>query len=141
MDGRVNRTGVRLVKPATYMNRSGQALTVLPSPDDFELRRDLLVLVDDASLDVGRIRLRPRGGAGGHNGLRSVTDALGTEEYARLRIGVGRPPEGADLVDWVLSPMPEEDEEAVLELLPEVTLAVESWIEEGAEAAMNRFNR
>lgn len=140
-DGTIGDRPVLLAKPTTYMNRSGRALTFLAGLDDFDVRVDLLVLVDDASLDVGRLRLRPAGGAGGHNGLRSVEEALGTREYARLRIGVGTVPPGTDLTDWVLSPMPEEDEETIVDLLPEVTRAVEAWISEGADAAMNRFNR
>lgn len=132
---------VRLVKPTTYMNRSGAALAPLRGDEEVDVVRDLLVVVDDAALEVGRVRFRPRGSAGGHNGLRSVEAALGTQDYARLRIGVGRAPEGADLADWVLSPMPSEDEKVIVELLPDLTEAVELWIEEGVEAAMNRFNR
>jgi PTH1 family peptidyl-tRNA hydrolase len=132
---------VRLTKPATYMNRSGAALAPLRGLDEFEVVRDLLVVVDDATLDVGRVRFRPGGGAGGHNGLRSVEAALGTREYARLRIGVGIAPSGGDLSEWVLSSMPPDDEEVVLRLLPELTEAVDLWITEGVEAAMNRFNR
>jgi len=141
VQGVVRGAPTRLVKPATYMNRSGRALTFLRDFDDFVVARDLLIVVDDAALDVGRMRLRPSGSAGGHNGLRSIADALGTTEYPRLRIGVGRPPEGADMVDWVLSAMSEEEETAVLDLLPEATRAVESWIDDGIEEAMNRFNR
>ena len=140
-EGSVDGRDIRLAKPVTYMNRSGQALTFLGNRRDFRLESDLLVIVDDASLDVGRLRIRPSGGAGGHNGLRSIEEALGTREYARLRIGVGRCPDGVDLTDWVLSPMPDEDEEAVVELLPDVTRAVEVWATDGVEAAMNRFNR
>lgn len=140
-EGVVEGETVRLAKPTTYMNRSGQALTFLAGHRDFRLQSDLLVVVDDASLDVGRLRIRPGGGAGGHNGLRSIEDALGTQEYARLRIGVGRCPEGVEMTDWVLAPMPEEDEEKVVELLPEVSRAVEVWVGRGVEAAMNRFNR
>jgi PTH1 family peptidyl-tRNA hydrolase len=141
VEGTAAGEAVRLVKPTTYMNRSGQALRFLAELEDFDPSSDLLVVVDDAALDVGRVRMRPDGSAGGHNGLKSVSGALGSEAYARLRIGVGRKPEGADLADWVLAPMPPEDEEAVVGLLPQLTQAVEVWISEGVEAAMNRFNR
>jgi len=140
-DGVVAGEDVRLAKPTTYMNRSGRALTFLAGYPDFRVESDLLLVVDDASLDVGRLRLRPSGSAGGHNGLRSAEEALGTREYARLRIGVGPPPDGVDLADWVLSSFPPSDEERILELLPEATGAAEAWIAEGAEASMNRFNR
>lgn len=140
-EGRVGESEVRLVKPTTYMNRSGQALRSLRELEGFDPTEDLLVVVDDASLDVGRVRFRPDGGAGGHNGLKSIAGALQSEEYARLRIGVGRKPEGHDLSDWVLSPMPEEDEDVVVGLLPELSQAVQIWLEEGIEAAMNRCNR
>lgn len=140
-DGIVGDVPVRLMKPTTYMNRSGLALRPLREIEAFEATVDLLVVVDDAALEVGRVRFRPEGGAGGHNGLKSVSGALQSNEYARLRIGVGRKPEGEDLSDWVLAPMPEEDEDLVVALLPALTEAVEAWIQEGVEAAMNRFNR
>lgn len=140
-DGTWAGNEVTLLKPTTYMNRSGQALAFLRGSEALDAARDLLVVVDDAALDVGRVRFRPRGSPGGHNGLRSVSGALGSDEYARLRLGVGRKPEGVDLSDWVLSPMPDEDEDVVTGLLPELTRAVELWLAEGTEAAMNRFNR
>ncbi|NNL31496.1 MAG: aminoacyl-tRNA hydrolase [Gemmatimonadetes bacterium] len=140
-EGQFDGVGVRLVKPTTYMNRSGQALRPVREMEGFDPTEDLLVVVDDASLDVGRVRFRPEGGAGGHNGLKSIAGALRSEEYPRLRIGVGRKPEGHDLSDWVLSPMPGEDEDVVVGLLPELSEAVAVWITEGIEAAMNRFNR
>jgi PTH1 family peptidyl-tRNA hydrolase len=140
-EGDVGGTRVRLMKPSTYMNRSGLALRPLRALEGFDSTEDLLVVVDDAALDVGRIRFRPEGGAGGHNGLRSISGALQSNAYGRLRVGVGVKPEGEDLSDWVLSPMPQEDEEMVVGLLPGLTEAVEVWIREGIEAAMNRFNR
>ena len=139
--GVVGEKDVVLLKPTTWMNRSGLALRFLQDLEEFDPAQDLLVVVDDAALDVGRVRFRPSGSPGGHNGLKSVSGALRTNEYPRLRIGVGRAPEDVDLVDWVLSPMPEEEEEVVVGLLPELTRAVEVWLEEGTEAAMNRFNR
>lgn len=140
-EGTVGEHEVRLMKPMTWMNRSGLALRGLRDLEDFEVTRDLLVVVDDAALDVGRVRFRPQGSPGGHNGLKSISGALQSDVYARLRIGVGRKPEGHDLADWVLAPMPDEDEETVVELLPEISRAVTVWVDEGAEAAMNRFNR
>jgi peptidyl-tRNA hydrolase, PTH1 family len=123
------------------MNRSGQALGALASLTEFHPGEDLLVVVDDAALDVGRVRFRPRGSPGGHNGLKSVSRALGSDDYPRLRIGVGVAPEGADLSDWVLSPMDPEDEDVILGLLPELVKGVEVWGVEGMESAMNSFNR
>ncbi len=139
--GRVGEQDVRLVKPTTYMNLSGLALRPLVNDTDFDPSTDLLVVVDDAALDVGRIRFRPNGSPGGHNGLRSVAGALRSHDYPRLRIGVGLKPDDFDLADWVLSPLPEEDEQVIVALLPELTRAVEIWLDEGTEAAMNRFNR
>ncbi|MYB99612.1 MAG: aminoacyl-tRNA hydrolase [Gemmatimonadetes bacterium] len=139
--GEVDGRTIVLVKPRTYMNRSGLALTTLWKMDGFEVARDLLVVTDDANLDVGRVRFRPGGGTGGHKGLRSVTGVLGTGDYARLRIGVGVAPAGADLSDWVLAEMSPDDEDVVVALLPELSEAVAVWAEDGVEAAMNRFNR
>ena len=140
-EGTVGETPVRLMKPTTYMNRSGLSLRPLRTLESFDASEDLLIVVDDAALHVGRGRFRPEGGAGGHKGLESISGALQSNEYARLRIGVGLKPDGADLSDWVLSDMPEGDEDIVVALLPELTKAVELWINDGSEAAMNRFNR
>lgn len=137
--GTVADQEVRLLKPTTYMNRSGSALVGLGS-EEFDVSEDLLVVVDDAALDVAKVRFRPSGSPGGHNGLKSVEAVLRTREFPRLRIGVGRCPPGEDLADWVLSEMPAEDEDAVTGLLPDLTAAVECWIDEGTEAAMSRFN-
>ena len=139
--GSVGDTSVLLIKPTTYMNRSGAALVGVDGLDECDLGSDLLLVVDDASLDVGRVRFRPGGGAGGHKGLKSVSGVLGTDSYARLRLGVGLMPEGGDLSDWVLSPMSEADESTVVGLLPELSEAVEVWMRDGIEEVMNQFNR
>lgn len=132
---------VRLIKPTTYMNRSGAVVGPLRGQEDFDPSTDLMVLVDDATRDVGRVRMRAGGSAGGHNGLKSIQGALGTQDYARLRIGVGTCPSGVDLADWVLAPMPEEDEDVVVGLLPDLVDALDVWMTEGTEAAMSRYNR
>lgn len=139
--GRVEDHYVRLLKPLTFMNRSGSALGALRGLDEFDPTRDLLVVVDEVALDVGRVRFRPEGSAGGHNGLKSVQAALGTTEYDRLRIGVGPLPQGRDLTDFVLEDFEPDEEEVVAGLLPGLTGAVRDWLEEGIEVAMSRHNR
>jgi PTH1 family peptidyl-tRNA hydrolase len=130
-----------LVKPTVYMNRSGVAVRVLAESQSLDLQGDLLVVVDDVALDPGRPRFRARGSAGSHNGLQSVELALGTQEYARLRIGVGAAPANVDLADWVLSEFDDPaDEDAVLAVLPRLAEGVELWAREGIDAAMNRYN-
>lgn len=138
--GRVGEHVVRLLKPLTYMNRSGQALAPLLRLNAFEPARDLLVVVDDVALEPGRVRLRASGSAGGHNGLKSIEAALRSRDYARLRIGVGGAPPGADLADWVLSPASRADRRRIEERFPELVHCVELWMREGVEAAMNRCN-
>jgi peptidyl-tRNA hydrolase, PTH1 family len=140
-EGRIDAHDVVLVEPLTWMNRSGAALAPLARAEGFDVSRDLLVVVDDVALDVGRVRLRASGSAGGHNGLKSVEASLRTAEYARLRVGVGAGPPGADLADWVLAPFDEDDEQRVVELLPHLVDAVRGWVNDGVEAAAGRFNR
>jgi len=131
-----------LVKPQTYMNRSGDAVARLRSAPGFDPTRDLLVLVDDLALPLGTFRLKAQGSAGGHNGLRSVEDALGTGEYARLRIGIGPVPDGVDdQAQFVLERFAREELAVLADLLPDLADAVECWLDEGIEQAMNRYNR
>lgn len=124
------------------MNRSGSALLPLPPPERFDPARDLLIVVDEAALPVGAFRLRARGSAGGHNGLKSVEAALQSREYARLRIGVGPPPPGLDdLADYVLAPFEREELEILDPVWPTMADAVECWVTDGIEEAMRRFNK
>lgn len=139
--GSLAGVAVRLIKPTTYMNRSGAALISLHTIEDFDIREDLLVVVDDAALDVGRVRFRASGGSGGHNGLKSVTGALGTDEYARLRIGVGICPPDVDLADWVLGPLAPENEDVVLERINALEAGVRVWMTEGIDKAMDCSNQ
>ncbi|MGH7501284.1 MAG: aminoacyl-tRNA hydrolase [Longimicrobiales bacterium] len=132
---------VGLIKPITYMNRSGAALAGLRDEEGFDVSHDLLVVVDDTALDVGRVRFRSEGSAGGHNGLKSVEAVLRTRDYPRLRIGVGTVPPGEEMADWVLEPFSREDESIVRELLPTLVDAVRVWVEEGVSSAANRYNR
>jgi PTH1 family peptidyl-tRNA hydrolase len=140
--GEVLRQIVLLVKPHTYMNRSGAAMGPLLDEPDFSPARDLLVLVDDAALPLGGFRLRATGSAGGHNGLKSIEAALGTRDYARLRIGVGPVPDGLDdLADYVLDGFEDAELRTLDACWPTMIEAVECWITDGIELAMTRFNR
>ena len=126
------------------INASGAALSGLRASAPDALLEDLLVLVDDVALPTGTFRLRARGSAGGHNGLKSVEAEIGTQWYARLRVGVGPAPElrgEDDLPDFVLSTLPPEERAAVDALLAAMGDAVECWMTEGAEQAMTLFNR
>lgn len=139
--GRVGDRAVTLVKPQTYMNRSGAALAPFRGRPDFDAARDLLVLVDDIATPLGRFRLRGAGSAGGHNGLKSIEGTLRRQDYARLRIGIGqKPPEYDDLSDWVLGRLTREERAAIDALLDPMAEAVESWLADGIEKAMSRHN-
>jgi peptidyl-tRNA hydrolase, PTH1 family len=144
-NGVVDGVKVRLVKPQTYMNLSGQALRNYVRRPFWSPAKDLLVIVDEVQLPVGRMRIRPRGSAGGHNGLKSIEHALDTREYGRLRIGVGPSEERKgiykDLADFVLSPFARDEREDILSMMPDLTAAVETWLKEGPEKAMNLHNR
>ena len=128
---------VRLLKPSTMMNRSGQALAVR---QDLVAPEELLLVCDDVNLSLGRLRLRARGRAGGHHGLQSCFDALGTERVARLRIGVGGGEPGTDLARLVLSPFSRSERLALEDVTSRAAQAVETWVENGIEVAMNRYN-
>ena len=140
--GTVHGTRVRLVKPQTYMNLSGEVLRPYMRRPFFNVANDLLVVVDEVAFAVGRYRFRDKGSAGGHNGLKSVEHHLGAQAYSRLRIGVG-PPVGYEragsLSDYVLSPMGKGDTTAVRDLLAELTAGIEMWIKDGMLKTMNQF--
>jgi PTH1 family peptidyl-tRNA hydrolase len=149
-----------LVKPQTFMNRSGVAVAELldayapaPPPEEGEpaseddsrpiytgLPRDLLVIFDDISLDLGTIRIRERGGHGGHNGLRSIIECLDTEDFPRLRLGIRKGDAQGDLAEYVLASFPEEDVLVVQEIVGYAVEAVKCALEEGTTVAMSRYN-
>lgn len=137
---RVEPFQVRLIKPLTYMNRSGGVLVPLKRMNALDLAKDLLVIVDDVALEPGRVRFRPSGSAGGHNGLKSIEQTLGTKDYPRLRLGVGARPPGMDLADWVLGGMPRSDRKLLEERFPDLVRGVEIWMRDGIEAAMDACN-
>jgi len=136
--GKIGEDGVVLVKPQTYMNLSGES--VGPMMRMFQLTpADVIVVYDEMDLPVGRLRLRPEGSAGGHNGMKSLIQHLGTQEFPRVRIGVGRPKE-APAVDHVLSTFGRDEIAPINEAVESAADAVEAIIGEGVQAAMNRFN-
>jgi peptidyl-tRNA hydrolase, PTH1 family len=141
-EGEWQGRAVRVLKPQTYMNRSGAVLAPLRADPEFDPTQDLLILVDDVALPIGKYRLRGAGSAGGHNGLKSVEGALQRQDYARLRIGIGPvPPDLVDLSDFVLAEFSPEENDILSGLLDPMADAVESWLESGIEQAMTRFNR
>ena len=141
--GTLHGKRVRLVKPQTYMNLSGNVLVRYARRPFWSAAQDLLVISDEVQLPVGRYRFRAKGSAGGHNGLKSVEGQLGTQEYARLRVGVGPAEEErkvAVMKDYVLGNFGKAEGAAVRELLPTLVDAIDLWISEGILPVMNRFS-
>ncbi len=128
---------VLLVKPMRYMNRSGAPLRAALRQTEVELETDVLVVSDDIDLPLGRVRLRRSGSAGGHNGLRDIISTFGSNEFARLRVGVGR---AGEVVDHVLATFAPDERELADEMVAVGADAVERWLSDGVEAAMSSFN-
>ena len=135
----VNGEKVLLLKPLTYMNLSGESLRQFMDYYNIETD-DVLVAYDDLDLPPGKIRLREKGSHGGHNGIRNIIDHLGTKEFKRLRIGVGRPSVPMSVVDYVLSKFDKEQQEPVFNSVNQAVKACESWIEKPFNEVMNEFN-
>lgn len=132
---------VLLVKPQTFMNLSGESIREIIDYYKIEEKSELIIISDDISLDVGALRIRKKGSAGGHNGLKNIILHLGHDEFQRIRLGVGEKPSGYDLVDHVLGHFQEEDRALIAESVKQAAEAVEVIITEGADKAMNQFNR
>jgi PTH1 family peptidyl-tRNA hydrolase len=135
--GRYKGLDLLLAKPMTFMNDSGIAVRKILARERAPLP-EMLVVVDDFSLPFGKLRFREGGGPGGHNGLRSIIDELGTEGFSRLRVGIGEP--GRGFVDHVLSAFVPEEKLRLDELLDAAADAVEAWARDGASKAANRYN-
>jgi len=134
---KVSSESVKLIRSKFYMNNSGDVL------DDIEgiTPGSLFVICDDMSLPLGSIRIRMRGGSGGHKGLESIIMALGSEEFPRMRLGIGEPPPGVDAVDFVLSPFLDEELPLVKNMIVKALEAIEVAADRGIQEAMQRFNR
>lgn len=137
--GAVKNHPVLLLLPLTWMNQTGvvvQSVLQAFSP----VSPDLIVVHDDLDLCLGAIKIKTRGGAGGHNGLRSIMSCVGTEEFSRVKVGIGRPQNNEDVANFVLSPFPAEEWKEVVSTLPKAVDALECLICEGPDVAMNRFH-
>ena len=130
---------VILAQPQTFMNNSGLAVRGLI--DWFKVDINNLILIyDDVDLEVGQLRLREKGNAGGHNGVQSVIDSLGTNQFSRVRIGIGREELGVDVSDYVLKKIPSSERDSLDEAIIDAAEAVEAVLIDGLSAAMNKFN-
>jgi PTH1 family peptidyl-tRNA hydrolase len=138
--GRIAGAQVVLAKPRTYMNLSGKSVHMMM--DRFKAKReDIVVIHDDLDLPLGRIRLYANGGPGGHKGVESIIAALGSRDFVRIRIGVGRPPPGMDPVDYVLLDFSPTERAIIEEAIAKVGEAVPFLLKEGLAAAMNKYNQ
>lgn len=130
-----------LIKPLTYMNLSGECIGEAVSYFKIDETAELIVVADDINLNVGQIRIRKKGSAGGHNGLKNIILHLGSENFIRVRMGVGDKPVGYDLADYVLGHFKKEEEELLSESKNNAVLAIETIISEGPDQAMNLYNQ
>ncbi|MFC7322315.1 aminoacyl-tRNA hydrolase [Halobacillus campisalis] len=135
----VNGEKILLLKPQTYMNLSGDSLRMFMDYYDID-EEDVLVIYDDLDLPPGKIRLRQKGGHGGHNGIRSIIDQLGTKDFKRLRVGVGRASVPMSVVDYVLGTFDKDQQGPVSEAVTQSVKACESWMERPFNEVMNEFN-
>lgn len=130
---------VILLKPLTFMNLSGRSL--VPAAHFYKVApTDVLVVYDDLDLPPGKLRIREKGSAGGHNGMKSIIQEWGTQEFPRLRIGIGRPAPGWEVPDWVLAPFGPDDAATIAQTLPKTVEAMEAFLDEGALKAMTKYN-
>ncbi|SHH52704.1 aminoacyl-tRNA hydrolase [Tepidibacter thalassicus] len=138
-EGRIGNEKVLLVKPQTYMNLSGQSLLEIYKYYKLD-PENIIVIYDDIDLDVGKIRIRKKGSAGTHNGMRSIVNNLKFDNFPRVRIGVSKPEKGQDLASFVLSKFRKEEVQILNETLDRAALAVETIIKEGIDISMNKYN-
>lgn len=138
--GKIGDQKVILVKPITYMNLSGEAIRPICDYFKVDSKSELIVISDDVELDVGNIRVRPKGSAGGHNGLKNIIAQLGHDEFSRVRVGVGKKPKEYDMVNWVLGHFEGEDATGIKDGIERAVDAVCEIMENGVDSAMNKFN-
>ena len=139
--GMINGQKVILVKPLTFMNLSGESIRPIVDYYKIDVSTELIVISDDISLPPGQIRVRKKGSAGGHNGLKNIIQHLGSEEFQRIRIGVGEKPAGYDLADYVLGHFSKEEQPLIREGVEKAMKAAAMMLEGDVDRAMNEFNR
>ena len=139
--GMINGQKVILVKPLTFMNLSGESIRPIVDYYKIDVSTELIVISDDISLPPGQIRVRKKGSAGGHNGLKNIIQHLGSEEFQRIRIGVGEKPAGYDLADYVLGHFLKEEQPLIREGIEKAMKAATMMLEGDVDRAMNEFNR
>jgi peptidyl-tRNA hydrolase, PTH1 family len=132
---------VLLVKPQTYMNLSGESVREVIDYYKIDEKEELIVISDDISLDVGQIRIRKKGSAGGHNGLKNIILHLGHDQFERIKMGVGEKPQGYDLADYVLGHFTQMEQETLQDSIARASQAVETIMTDGVDQAMNRYNQ
>lgn len=138
--GMIENEKVILLKPLTYMNLSGESVGEAVRFFKIDVRSELIVIADDISLEPGQIRMRKKGSAGGHNGLKNIIAHLGDENFIRMKIGVGDKPEGYELADYVLGHFSKEEEKVLSESRKNAVLAIETILRDGVDKAMNLYN-
>ncbi|TCK87868.1 PTH1 family peptidyl-tRNA hydrolase [Natranaerovirga hydrolytica] len=137
--GNINGEKVMVVQPQTYMNRSGES--VLLFADFFKISMDnILVIYDDTSLDLGKIRIRKKGSAGGHNGIKNIIAHLNAQDFPRIKVGVGEKPPGWDLADYVLGRFSKEEMDIIIPAIKRASDSIETYIKDGVDAMMNLYN-
>ncbi len=130
-----------LAMPQTYMNLSGESVRSMVDYYKIDIKTELIVIFDDVSLDLGQIRIRKQGTAGGHNGMKNIISHLGTDEFMRVRMGVGAKPKGYDLADYVLGRFSKGERETMDEAVIKATEAIKMIVTEGVDHAMNLYNK
>ena len=131
---------VMLAEPLTYMNLSGEAVAALVNYYKLDPEEELIVIYDDISLDPGQIRVRKKGSAGGHNGIKNIIACLGTDKFKRIRVGIGAKPDRWDLADYVLAPFTPENREKIEDAIKDAADALELILSGDIDEAMNRYN-
>lgn len=139
--GMVSGEKIMVMKPLTYMNLSGHAVRAYTDYYNIDPESELIVIYDDVDLPIGQLRIRKKGSAGSHNGMKSIIQMLGTDKFTRIRIGIGPKPEKWDLADYVLAPFQKQDREPIEEVIEKIPSVIRKIAEAGINIAMTEYNK